>query len=348
LYPNRSHPPGQPGTRRLSPRKPVDPRGTSANSKFPPIRATDLPADILLARLHGVRGYGPTYSACCPAHGDTRPSLSITERDDHTLLVYCHAGCNIDAIMEAVDLDLSYLFPSPFALKSGKPTARTGLAQRGTAGRDPVTGEVMGHEYFEAILKKGREGAESALDELARALGLPVKSLQSLHIGFLGGRWVFPERDDQGRLVGILYRHSDGRKYCESGSRRGLTIPVHFPMFAGPLFVIEGATDCAALHACGAAAVGRPAAPAAGLVSVWLTRMLQRFEEREIIVVGDNDPEHNGRATGRHAARNLAVLLRNKLGRPISWALPPLPHKDVREQVIAGEWARGLIIEEAH
>ena len=32
------------------------------------------------------------YIACCPAHDDKNPSLSITEKDGKILL-HCHAGC---------------------------------------------------------------------------------------------------------------------------------------------------------------------------------------------------------------------------------------------------------------
>ena len=32
--------------------------------------------------------------ACCPAHDDTTPSLSIGEGDDGKLLYRCHTGCS--------------------------------------------------------------------------------------------------------------------------------------------------------------------------------------------------------------------------------------------------------------
>jgi putative DNA primase/helicase len=41
------------------------------------------------------------YLACCPAHEDDNPSLSITERDGKPL-VHCHAGCAQDVVIGAL------------------------------------------------------------------------------------------------------------------------------------------------------------------------------------------------------------------------------------------------------
>jgi hypothetical protein len=41
--------------------------------------------------------------ACCPAHDDTNPSLSLTEKADGTLLWKCFAGCSQDAVREALE-----------------------------------------------------------------------------------------------------------------------------------------------------------------------------------------------------------------------------------------------------
>ena len=50
------------------------------------------------------------YIACCPAHDDQNPSLSITEGDDGKVLLHCFAGCTIDEICKACDLKVSDLF----------------------------------------------------------------------------------------------------------------------------------------------------------------------------------------------------------------------------------------------
>jgi hypothetical protein len=79
---------------------------------------TTTAATMLLARLDGVQGRGPRWRAICPAHESKHRTrtLAIFEADDGRLLVKCHAGCDIAAIMGAVGLDLSDLFPPREAL----------------------------------------------------------------------------------------------------------------------------------------------------------------------------------------------------------------------------------------
>jgi hypothetical protein len=76
-----------------------------------------MTVDRVLSRLQVVRkGAGPgTWTARCPAHEDRSPSLSIRELDDGRMLVHCFGGCDVSAIVGAVGLDLTDLFP-------GKPT----------------------------------------------------------------------------------------------------------------------------------------------------------------------------------------------------------------------------------
>jgi hypothetical protein len=83
-------------------------------------------AERLLSRLHGVRTSGDGWLACCPAHDDRHPSLSIREVDGK-LLLYCRSRhCEAEAIMRAVGFRLSDLFaedgrPRPEARRSGRP-----------------------------------------------------------------------------------------------------------------------------------------------------------------------------------------------------------------------------------
>jgi hypothetical protein len=66
----------------------------------------------LLARLDKVRRTGgDTWQACCPAHDDRGPSLSIRATDDGRILLHCFAGCDVQDVIGAVGLTISDLFP---------------------------------------------------------------------------------------------------------------------------------------------------------------------------------------------------------------------------------------------
>lgn len=52
-------------------------------------------------RVLGGKRSGSGYVACCPAHDDARPSLSINTRDGQ-LLVRCHAGCEQRDVIAAL------------------------------------------------------------------------------------------------------------------------------------------------------------------------------------------------------------------------------------------------------
>lgn len=62
-----------------------------------------------LALLKKVRKAGGGQVACCPAHDDKSPSLSVSERDGK-ILVKCFAGCSTDAIVNAIGLEIKDLF----------------------------------------------------------------------------------------------------------------------------------------------------------------------------------------------------------------------------------------------
>jgi len=71
-----------------------------------------MSAAALLERLHGVKGVGAgRWIARCPAHEDRSPSLSVRELDDGRVLLHDFAGCDPGAVLDAVGLNYSDLFP---------------------------------------------------------------------------------------------------------------------------------------------------------------------------------------------------------------------------------------------
>lgn len=67
----------------------------------------------LLAKFPDAKHQGEGWAAKCPAHDDHRASLSIGTGADGRVLLHCHAGCTLDAILAAVNLVKRDLFPEP-------------------------------------------------------------------------------------------------------------------------------------------------------------------------------------------------------------------------------------------
>jgi hypothetical protein len=83
-----------------------------------------MSVEILLSRLAKVRKTGAdSWVACCPAHADRSPSLAIRETPDGTVLLHCFAGCEVEAILEAVGISFDELFPGKLEHR-GKPLTR--------------------------------------------------------------------------------------------------------------------------------------------------------------------------------------------------------------------------------
>lgn len=79
--------------------------------KLPPKKGLpQRPIDKILSKSKEVKKQGDGYLACCPAHDDTNPSLSIAEGRDGRVLLFCHAGCELTRILQALGLKTSDLF----------------------------------------------------------------------------------------------------------------------------------------------------------------------------------------------------------------------------------------------
>ena len=83
-------------------------------------------ADALLSRLDRVKGRNGSWVACCPAHDDKSPSLSIREHEGK-VLVHCFAGCEVADVVAAVGLGLEDLFPPRQEPKPQPPHRRVKL-----------------------------------------------------------------------------------------------------------------------------------------------------------------------------------------------------------------------------
>ena len=143
---------------------------------------------------------------------------------------------------------------------------------------------------------------DRTLSEYADRLGVPTAALIRLEAGYCerARAVTFPMRTDRYRVVGILLRNLDGRKWCIRGSRLGLFLP--YLGDPDPLMICEGATDTAAMIGLGYAALGRPSCR--GSVG-YVLRLVYHLACREIVIVADRDrPGYAGaQALGRQLCR---------------------------------------------
>lgn len=72
-----------------------------------------MSVEQILSKLQKVRGKAPRWMACCPAHDDGNPSLTIREESSGTILIHCFAGCDYREVLDAIGLTPDDLFPEP-------------------------------------------------------------------------------------------------------------------------------------------------------------------------------------------------------------------------------------------
>ncbi|MEE9339939.1 MAG: CHC2 zinc finger domain-containing protein [Methylococcaceae bacterium] len=76
--------------------------------------------ELVTQQLSKLRKTGEgKYLACCPAHDDKNPSLSIKETGDSKILLHCFAGCEVNEIVSALGLTLVDLMPKNPDFKKG-------------------------------------------------------------------------------------------------------------------------------------------------------------------------------------------------------------------------------------
>lgn len=75
----------------------------------------------VLSKLEKVRRNGSGYQALCPGHEDENPSLSIDAGNDGRVLLYCHAGCTFESILNALGMNAKELMPENGQAVNGSP-----------------------------------------------------------------------------------------------------------------------------------------------------------------------------------------------------------------------------------
>jgi hypothetical protein len=69
-------------------------------------------AQRILPNLDKVKPRGQDkWIACCPAHDDKSPSMTIKLTDDGRILFHCFAGCTVQEICDSIAVEVHHLFP---------------------------------------------------------------------------------------------------------------------------------------------------------------------------------------------------------------------------------------------
>jgi len=80
--------------------------------------------DNIISRLRKSKRTGDqTWIACCPAHEDKNPSMTLRELPDHRVLMHCFTGCSVEDILGAIGVSFDELFPEKL-MDHGKPLRR--------------------------------------------------------------------------------------------------------------------------------------------------------------------------------------------------------------------------------
>jgi hypothetical protein len=223
------------------------------------------PLRVLLARLKGVKQHGNSWRACCPAHDDSQPSLSIgLSSNGDTILVKCHAGCDTSAVLSAVRMELKELFRGAW-LQPPRPNPGSGPQPSCSGGPGRI---VATYDYTD---QSGR-----LLFQVVRFQ--PKRFRQRRPDGHGGWLW---------NLDGVarpLYRLSDLDK---AGKEQWI-------------FVVEGEKDADRLAAQGLTATTNP-----GGAGKWRAEHTATLVGRKVVILCDNDAvgQSHGQGIARDLAR---------------------------------------------
>jgi hypothetical protein len=293
-----------------------------------------------LGRDYSVSGRAFVTRCTAPGHLDNHPSLSFGEHETGKLWLHCHVGCELGSIMKGVSLRLCDIYPYEDQPKRPNHLLNSGLYML----RSYISQEQM--DQFSRLSESYANNLQARprkLTALARLLNVSKSSLKNLHVGWRernrrempknsgnwvddGPCWTFPMHDGKSQVVNIMRRYVDESvpKRGLQGGRMGLFVPRRWQSMEGPIFLVEGPSDVAALLSINLCALGRPnnRAGADDLAD------LLRFDSREIFVVGENDRQ-GGLWPGDPTP--FARALSRGLRREVVAFLPPIGSKYIRD-----------------
>lgn len=222
--------------------------------------------DRVLPKLEGVKPSGDSgrqWTACCPAHADSRQSLGVALSDQGSVLLRCYAGCEVVNIVSSIGLALKDLFVG------------------GKERRSPPGVSVAGIAFLKRLPLEFLKGVCHLRDEgppAARTVKIPYRDVNG-DILFERTRTAAKAKDGTWQPRGTKLRAYGLWRLAEF--RPG-----------GRLIFVEGESDCWALWHHGYPAIGLPGAAAIKALSEHdVTGFTQAFLWHE--------PDHGGEGFAR-------------------------------------------------
>ncbi|MER5638405.1 phage/plasmid primase, P4 family [Kitasatospora sp. NPDC002227] len=278
----------------------------------------------LIAKFSDVTELPDGYLARCPAHSDSRPSLRIWVGEDRKVGFSCRAGCDNDAVRQAVGLGWGDLFDVGGEAVT-VPTGRPELI-----GPGPTAALAQYVDHTAAILGgQGDDWAVSAGRYALDRFGLDLDALVELGIGVddgstVGGlpwrsrnflafqRLTVPLKDFRGVARGLQGRDLTGQ--CP-GRWYSLVNPENARWASwgyfrgqggyGTVIITEGPGDALTAVAVGYDAVAIRGASLAGSPEL-VAELAEGLKGQHVIICGDNDSA--GQGFTRRLAEGLEAL----------------------------------------
>lgn len=275
----------------------------------------------VLMRLSKVSAGDGQWTACCPAHADSSPSLSITLNAKGDVLLHCFRGCSFAEICRELNLSAYEMYDNSCASEPIRSITSRKHVTSPMIPADPKWRRM--HELFV------RRITSDQVEDLARHLKVCQEALTALEVGWSADdqAWTFPEFNGCNEICGIVRRFPDGQKLVMKGGKRGLSLPSGWRERQTTLYICEGQSDVAAALSKRLNAIGRPGKTAGLRHLVQLCRNVAQA----IVVVVDNDKNDDGRQVQAFVRQ-----LSNQLQKEIGIFRPPQDFKDLRDFLTSG------------
>jgi hypothetical protein len=264
----------------------------------------------ILGRLERVSKTPSGWMARCPAHEDSRPSLSVAATDDGHVLLRCFAGCELDAIVGALRIEVRDLFAEPAA-----------PAPTGPPGTDPLPAPQV--PQVAAWLRKARALPEP---EVGLIFGAATRT---------GIAVVFRYRDPAGVFLYDKFRPLGDRKVFWRTPRGRPSVLYGLAELPkddrGRVVVVEGELDLHALRAIGIPAVVSVPDGAGSRLTADLLQPLSDY--KQVLIATDADDP------GEELARRLRQELGARRCRRVVFRDGHALFKDANDALKAG-WTR--------